>query len=52
MIFPLPKLAADSANPPMEGMLVRGEQGVDTGDRIQVTLISTNPERGFNDFAR
>ena len=28
------------------------EAGVDTGDRIQVTLVGTNPERGFIDFAR
>jgi exoribonuclease-2 len=39
-------------NPPIEGRLIRGEAGVDTGDRIQVTLIGTNPERGFIDFAR
>jgi exoribonuclease-2 len=39
-------------NPPIEGRLMRGEAGVDTGDRIQVTLIGTNPERGFIDFAR
>jgi exoribonuclease-2 len=39
-------------NPPIEGRLVRGEAGVDTGDRIQVTLTGVNPERGFIDFAR
>jgi exoribonuclease-2 len=39
-------------NPPVEGRLIRGEAGVDTGDRIQVTLLSVNPERGFIDFAR
>jgi VacB/RNase II family 3'-5' exoribonuclease len=39
-------------NPLVEGRLVRGEAGVDTGDLIQVTLINTNPERGFIDFAR
>ena len=38
-------------NPPLEGRLVRGEAGVDTGDRIQVKLINTNPERGFIDFS-
>jgi VacB/RNase II family 3'-5' exoribonuclease len=39
-------------NPPIEGRLMRGEAGVDTGDRVQVTLLSVNPERGFIDFAR
>jgi exoribonuclease-2 len=33
-------------------MLVRGAQGVDVGDEIDVKLVSTNPKRGFIDFAR
>jgi exoribonuclease-2 len=40
------------AEPPVEGRLMRGEQGVDVGDQIQVTLLSTDPERGFIDFGR
>jgi exoribonuclease-2 len=39
-------------NPPAEGLLARGEQGVDVGDRIQVKLLSTDPRRGYIDFGR
>jgi exoribonuclease-2 len=39
-------------NPPVEGMLVRGQRGVDVGDEIEVELLSTNPKRGFIDFGR
>jgi len=39
-------------NPPIEGRLMRGEQGVDIGDQIRVTLLSTDPQRGYIDFAR
>jgi exoribonuclease-2 len=39
-------------NPPAEGMLVRGAQGVDVGDQIKVTLLSTDPARGYIDFGR
>jgi VacB/RNase II family 3'-5' exoribonuclease len=39
-------------NPPIEGRLMRGEQGVDVGDQIRVTLVSTDPQRGYIDFAR
>ncbi|HEX5474442.1 MAG TPA: RNB domain-containing ribonuclease [Vicinamibacterales bacterium] len=38
--------------PPVEGRLERGATGLDVGDRLRVRLISTNPERGFIDFAR
>jgi VacB/RNase II family 3'-5' exoribonuclease len=38
--------------PPAEGLLVRGQQGVDVGDQLQVKLISTDPQRGYLDFAR
>ena len=40
------------SNPPAEGILARGQQGVDVGDQIQVKLISTDPQRGYLDFAR
>ncbi len=39
-------------NPPLEGRLMRGEQGVDVGDKLQVTLLATDPERGYIDFGR
>ena len=38
--------------PPVEGRLVRGFEGLDVGDRVQVTLKSTDVERGFIDFER
>jgi exoribonuclease-2 len=39
-------------NPPVEGRVVRGEAGIDVGDRVRVRLVSTDVERGFIDFAR
>ena len=39
-------------DPPVEGRLMRGEQGLDVGDRLDVTLLSTDPQRGFIDFGR
>ena len=39
-------------DPPVEGRLMRGEHGLDVGDRLQVQLLSTDPERGFIDFGR
>jgi exoribonuclease-2 len=38
--------------PHVEGMLVRGQNGVDVGDQLNVQLVRTNPERGYIDFAR
>ncbi len=40
------------ANPPVEGRVMRGEQGLDVGDRVSVSLMSADPVRGFIDFAR
>ncbi len=37
--------------PHVEGMLVQGAKGLDVGDRVTAKLISTDPERGFIDFA-
>ena len=37
--------------PHVDGMLVRGGHGLDVGDRVTVKLISTDPQRGFIDFA-
>jgi len=39
-------------DPPVEGRIVRGEQGLDVGDRLQVKLLSTDPARGYIDFGR
>jgi len=38
-------------DPHVEGKLVHGGKGLDVGDRIQAKLISTDPARGFIDFA-
>ena len=38
-------------DPHVEGMLVQGGKGLDVGDKVTVKLISTNPEKGFIDFA-
>ena len=38
-------------DPQADGMLVRGEQGLDVGDKIEVNLVGTDPVRGFIDFA-
>jgi exoribonuclease R len=39
-------------DPPVEGRVVRGDEGLDVGDRARVKLIHTDVERGFIDFAR
>ncbi|HZZ38091.1 MAG TPA: RNB domain-containing ribonuclease [Acidobacteriaceae bacterium] len=38
--------------PPVDGMLVRGQQDVDVGDRLRVTLVRTDAVHGYIDFAR
>jgi exoribonuclease-2 len=38
--------------PPIEGKVVRGEKGLDIGDRVKVKLIGVDVEAGFIDFAR
>ena len=38
-------------DPHVEGMLVQGGRGLDVGDKVTVKLISTDPQRGFIDFA-
>jgi exoribonuclease-2 len=38
--------------PPVEGRVVRGAAGLDVGERVRVTLLATDVERGFIDFAR
>jgi exoribonuclease-2 len=39
-------------NPPMEGRLMQGIEGVDVGDTLEVRLTHTDPARGFIDFAK
>jgi exoribonuclease-2 len=39
-------------DPPVEGRVVRGEEGLDVGDCIKVRLLSADPQRAFIDFAR
>jgi exoribonuclease-2 len=38
-------------DPHVDGMLVQGAKGLDVGDKVTVKLISTNPDKGFIDFA-
>jgi exoribonuclease R len=40
------------SRPPIEGMLVRGERGLDVGDRVRVELAGVDVDRGFIDFVR
>lgn len=40
------------SNPPVEGRVIHGEDGLDVGDRVRVTLTGADPRRGFIDFAR
>ncbi len=37
-------------SPPVEGRVLRGEQGLDVGDRTRVKLLATDPAHGFIDF--
>lgn len=39
-------------HPHVDGLLAKGAEGADVGDRLRVTLIRTDPARGFVDFAR
>jgi len=38
-------------NPHVDGKLVQGSKGLDVGDKVTAKLISTDPQRGFIDFA-
>jgi exoribonuclease-2 len=38
--------------PPAEGRVVRGEQGLDVGDKLRVRLVDTAVAKGFIDFVR
>ena len=37
-------------SPPAEGRVVRGESGMDVGERVRVRLVRTDAERGHIDF--
>ena len=39
-------------NPHVEGLLARGFEGLDVGDKLQVRLTRTDVQRGYIDFAR
>jgi exoribonuclease-2 len=38
--------------PPVDGRVVRGEQGLRVGEKMSVKLLDTDPQRGFIDFGR
>jgi exoribonuclease-2 len=37
--------------PHVDGMVVQGGKGLDVGDKVTAKLVSTDPQRGFIDFA-
>ncbi len=39
-------------HPHVEGLLARGQQGLDVGDKLRVTLIRVDVEHGYIDFGR
>lgn len=39
-------------DPPVEGKVVRGAEGLRVGDKLRVKLVATDFERGFLDFVR
>jgi exoribonuclease-2 len=38
-------------DPHVDGMVVSGGKGLDVGDKVTAKLVSTDPQRGFIDFA-
>ena len=38
--------------PPVEGRVLKGQQGMDVGDQVAVKLVHTDPTHAFIDFAR
>jgi len=43
---------ARALDPPVEGRILHGFEGLDVGDRVQVKLVGVDVERGFIDFER
>jgi VacB/RNase II family 3'-5' exoribonuclease len=39
-------------HPPAEGRIMRGERGLDVGDRVEVRLIEVDVAKGYIDFAK
>jgi phosphoglucomutase len=39
-------------HPPIEGRLESGFEGMDVGHELRVQLVSTDVERGYNDFKK
>ena len=39
-------------DPPVEGRIVKNEDGLKVGQRVQVRLLNTDPEKGYIDFER
>ncbi len=39
-------------SPPVEGRVIRGEKGMDVGEKVRVRLINLEPENGYIDFER
>ncbi|WP_213805837.1 RNB domain-containing ribonuclease [Granulicella sp. dw_53] len=39
-------------DPPVEGRVIKGEQGLDVGDTLTVKLLHTDPAHAFIDFGR
>ena len=37
-------------HPPAEGLVEKGQHGLDVGDRVKLRLVHTDPHKGFIDF--
>ncbi len=40
------------SKPYAEGRIIKGQHGVDVGDKVKVRLLSTNPAKGYIDFQK
>ncbi|HJQ21351.1 MAG TPA: S1 RNA-binding domain-containing protein, partial [Gemmatimonadaceae bacterium] len=39
-------------HPPAEGRVIRGEHGLDVGDRVRLRLVHVDRDKGYIDLAR